>query len=413
MLSLESYVHREDLAEILTRWMLDRPAPGDVAKLKAIINFNSYLARVWLDRLTREILAAFQSLPAQRYAVRTKGQLKDFVVEHPRYSSVRIEEMLGRYRRFPEDFYRDTPIDGWLYVIDCRTELAFVGASRIKRFRRIAEKGSRRIVDYMLGRIRANADVLAEERARSQGISKDQLITPKDMMVEEFNHAERRVLKSIRQGTIEKELPVLAIPDVVGMKLIVEDDEYERFRAILEKNTSCRIVEEERHMGNYKGINLRVSHRLDKELLLTLPPPDTHADALAFCGFDRADIPRRYREFVSSAEDEVRLEVIVANFQEFLESEIGRSMHEERVQFQRSHREYNGHLATNVRYLMEFIFALCQAPATVDYTDLPIKLWVKYMPDTLEREVRHLYLPDRLTFEPDGSSHPLPASPFD
>ena len=30
---------------------------------------------------------------------------------------------------------------------------------------------------------------------------------------------------------------------------------------------------------------------------------------------------------------------------------------------QRAHHEYNGHLATNVRYFMEYVLSLCRAPA--------------------------------------------------
>jgi hypothetical protein len=131
---------------------------------------------------------------------------------------------------------------------------------------------------------------------------------------------------------------------------------------------------------------------------------------LEYRGFERAAIGRRYREFVKGAEDTVRLEMIVASFEELLESEIGRSMHEERVTAQRAHREYNGHLATNVRYLMEFLLSLCRAPSNDDLDEVPIKLWVKYMPDTVDRAVRSLYIPQDCFFDTAGapSSSPPP-----
>jgi hypothetical protein len=245
MLLIDGFVHRSALSEILSRWMVDKPAPGDVMRLKTIVNFNSYLARLWIDWFARDLLKSFHGVDPVRYSVRIKGQLKDFIVAHPQYTTPRIEEMLQRYRRFPEDFYRDTPIDGAIYVNGAADAARFVGSSRIKRFRRIAEKGSRRIIDFMLGRIRANADVLAEERARSMGISKDQLVTPQEMMVEEFNHAERRLLKSIKQGTIQSELPELEIPDVAGVKMIVEPADFARFKDILAATPGVEIAEEE------------------------------------------------------------------------------------------------------------------------------------------------------------------------
>jgi len=408
MLLLESFVHRVELSEILSRWMLGRPAKGDVMRLKTIINFNSYLARLWLDWFARDTLCEFHGMEPRRFSVRTKGQLKDFVVAHPRYQSPRIEEMLVKYCRYPEDYYRDTPIDGAIYVNEVDGDYEFVGASRIKRFRRIAEKGSRRIIDFMLTRIRANADVLAEERARSLGIPKEQLVTPKEMMVEEFNHAERRLLKSIRHGTIHSEMSKLGIPDVAGVKMIVENDEYDRFLGILRGTDGLDIIEEERHNGNYKGVNLRLEWKIPKERLLLEPPQEELLRVLTYRGFDATSIARQYREFVEGAEDRVRLEMIVVDFQEFLESEIGRCMHEDRVQTQRSHHEYNGHLATNVRYLMEFILNLCRAPACADLEDVPIKLWVKYMPDTIERASRNLYVPEEYFFDTAGPPSDAP-----
>jgi hypothetical protein len=408
MLLLDSFVHRLKLSEIISRWMVGRPTPGDVRRLKTIVNFNLYVTRLWLDWFSRDLLRAFRGEEPERYLVRTKGQLKDFVAMHPRYTNPRIDEMLNRYSRFPEDYYRDTPIDGAIYVNASSGAPEFVGASRIKRFRRIAEKGSRRIVDFMLARIRANADVLAEERARSLGVLKHQLVTPEETMIEEFNHAERRVLKSIRKGTIQSELPEIGIPDAAGAKIIVEASEQGHFFDMLRATKGLEVIEEEPHVGKYNAINLRLALKLPKGRLLKKPPAAEYLRVLAYRGFDVEDVPRIFRDFVETADDEVRLEMIVSNFQEFLESEIGRCMHEERVQEQ-ANQEYNGHLATNVRYLMEYLFSLCRSPAFDDIDDPPIKLWVKYMPDTIEREVRNLYVPEDYFF--DTASPPSEAPP--
>ena len=97
-------------------------------------------------------------------------------------------------------------------------------------------------------------------------------------------------------------------------------------------------------------------------------------------------------------------------FQEYLESEIGRSIHEERVLRQRLHPEYNGHLAVNIRHLMTYIFMFCRGPGMKPIADVPIKLWVKYLPDTFERMVRDIYVSDQmfLSTVPDlpGASAP-------
>jgi hypothetical protein len=414
MLRIEGFIHRDGLAEVITRWMANQAQPGDVRFMKRAVNFNSYMARVWVDHLLRTILTPLFG-PVQCNVVKTKGQLKDFVVDHPTYTNPRIEEIRSRYHKYPEDFYRETPIEGAFYTAGDGRTPHFVGASRIKHFRRIAEKGSRRIVDFMLARIRQNADDLATERAQRLGIAKSQLVTPPEQMVEEFLHAERRLIKSIKRGTIQEGMPLQSIPDVVGAKVIVEDADYPRLLAAIEATGACKIIEEERHQGLYNAINLRVTYKLPRDLLLSLPPSGGYLRVLSFRGFDPARVADEYREFIATGEDEVMVEVIVSSFQEYLESEVGRSMHEERVLSQRANPEYNGHLPTNVRYLMDYIMGgLCVAPGMAELSDVPIKLWVRYMPDTIEHAMRSLYLPREVFFDsvlepPSSGAADLPA----
>ena len=403
MLRIDSFIHRSELSGMISRWMVGKPEPGDVLRLKTIVNFNWYIARLWIDWFARGLLQELHGVAPLRYPINTKGQLKDFAIAHPRCMTERIEAMRARYNRFPEDFYRDAPIDGVIYAAVLGGAQEFAGSARIKRFRRIAEKGSRRIVDFMLRRIRASADQLAEERARSLGIPKEQLITSPETMIEEFNHAERRILKSIKNGTMESDPIELEIPDAAGVKVIVEPAEYARFRDILARAPGLRIAEEERHTGNYNAINLKLRYSLPKERLLAEPLSEAYVRVLTYRGFRAAEAARQYREFVESGENEVGFEMIVSSFEEFLESEIGRSMHEERILAQRAHHEYNGHLATNIRFLMDYMLSLCRSPWSADLEDVPVKLWVKYMPDTVERMIRRLYVPEEYfldTMEP-------------
>jgi hypothetical protein len=416
MLHLEGFIHRDRLAEVISRWMTNQAQAGDARFIKKAINFNSYMARVWIDDLMRRILPPLVG-PVQCNVVKTKGQLKDFVVDHPTYTTPRIDEMRTRYRKFPEDFYRETPIEGCFYTAGASQSPRFVGGTRIKHFRRIAEKGSRRIVDFMLARIRENADALAEERARRLGVPKSRLVTPQEQMIEEFLHAERRVLKSIKRGTIQEGMPLLSIPDVVGAKVIVDVQEYGRLREIIEKTGACEIAEEEAHRGVYNAVNMRVMYKLPKGLLMSLPPSGGYLRVLAFRGFDPTNVAQEYREFIATGEERVMVEIIVSDFQEYLESELGRSMHEDRVLSQRSHPDYNGFLATNIRYLMDYILGgLCVGAGMPEVSDVPIKLWVRYMPDTVEHIMRGLYLPREVFFDsvmepPASSAAELPALP--
>lgn len=394
MLLLESFTHRERLAHIIARWMVNQPADGDVRTLKRIVNFNMYMIRLWLPRVLRTLLGELHGgqVPTARM-IRHKGDLKDFLVDNLTYSTPRIEELCGRYRRWPEDFYRDTPVHGAYYTIPGERGPVFVGSSRIKRFRRIAEKGSRRIVDFLLERMRKNAEEFADERARTLGIPREELVTPREIELEEFVHAERRVIKGIKRGTIHREMPLLHIPDVAGAKVILEGDLDARLVEILENTLPCEVVEVERHRGDYNASNIKVRYRLPKDLLLASPPRQRYLDVLAWRGFDRDRVAAEYREHIEQCEDEVYLEIIVSNFAELIESEIGRCMHEERIVSLRRDAEYNGFLATNVRYLMDYVFGLCRSPSNCECTQLPIKLWVQYVPEAIEQILLEPYIP--------------------
>ena len=416
MLYLESFVHRVKLAEIVSRWMVDQPATRDIEQLKTIVNFNSYMTRIWVDRLIKRLLREMHGTRPSSFSARNKGQIKDFVVDHPCYTNRRIKQMIDHYKMFPEDYYRETPFDGRVFFNKDVKSPSFIGATRIKRFRRIAEKGSRRIVDYMFDRIRAHADDLAEERANKLGIPKHLLITSPEEMRSEFRHAERRLIKSIKMRTIQSEMPVLAIPDVVGIKIITEESNRATLLDALASDPANKLLEEEHHSGTYNAVNLRVAHILPRDLLRAHPPSGDFLHILSARGFDPARVDAQYQRFLDQAEDHVLLEIIVSNFQEFMESEIGRSMHEERVLSQRANAEYRSPLATSVRYLMDYMFTLCVAPEQVPPTEVPIKLWGKYMPDTMDRIVRDLFgIPTDATFEPNGESLLAPdeATPID
>ncbi len=399
------------MAEIVSRWMVNQVNPSDVRNLKTIVNFNSYIARIWVDRLARDLLTSLYDKEPYHFSVKTKGELKDFVVKNITYTTPRIHQMVAKYQRFPEDFYRETPFDGRVYYNEEEGQPLFVASTRIKRFRRIAEKGSRRIIDFMFDRVRTNADSLAEERAQMLGIPKSQLITTPAKMDEEFRHAERRLIKSIKQGTIQSELPILSIPDVVGIKLLTDRNQYRRLLETLKGNPTCTLLEEERHSGNYNATNLRLAHVIPKKLLASMPPSGKYLRVLASRGFDPKKVEEQYLEFLDEAEDHILLEIIASSYPEFLESEIGRSMHEERVLQQRAENEYKSHIARNVRYLMDYVLALCLAPDQEGLMEVPIKLWVKYMPDTVDHLIRELYsVPSDSSFD-GATSSSIEASP--
>ncbi len=390
MVLLGSMLHREELADILGRAIEDRLEPDDPTRLKQIVNLNSYAMRAWSTHFATHLFRAVRGPDVQTMMVRTKGELKDLLVAYPHYLTPRIEALIARYRRFPEDFYRETPYEGLLFVQGDPPR--YVGSRRIKRVRRVAEKCARRLIDYLFDEIRRRADELAEERARHHGIPKELLITPPEEMAAEFQHAERRVLKSIRQGQFVATMPQFFIDDVVGIRVLVSPEVAPRVHEYLDAHPGLALVDEKRFSGNFVGLNRVLSYRFPVEEVIAQPPSEAACDVLVQrrVAKDPDEAWRLCRDFVTSGEGEVRFEILLINFEELMESEIGRSMHEEHILEQREKQEYQGRLARNIEALMAFLFAFALSPkATFDR--LPIQVGGSYLDDYLDSVMRSLF----------------------
>jgi hypothetical protein len=390
MIRFNSLLHRLTLADIIGRWMVDRLQPSDVRNLKELISFNGHLARIVLDEVATDVFEQLLGKKVQSLPVSRKGVLKDFLVDNPPYENQRIRQMVARYRKFPQDFYGETPFDGRIYFEPNGGKPRIIGATRRKRFKRIAEKSSRRIIDFTFQRIKDEAKRLAQERAEGLGVPVDRLVTPEHQQTEEFAHAERRIVKSLRTGDFLKHMPLLDINDVFGIKAFREDREVAQLTKLLRGHPRIEILEYELHSGKYNALNIAFKYRIDKDVLVAQPPVGPTLDAFADRGLNPLDVPKAYERFIREGEDELVIELIITNYQEGLESEIGRAMHEERVLAQRDDQQYHGSLARNIAALLEHMLVLRRHPS--DHIDeIPIKLWIKYMPDYFEAVMKSAY----------------------
>ena len=51
---------------------------------------------------------------------------------------------------------------------------------------------------------------------------------------------------------------------------------------------------------------------------------------------------------------------------------------------------------------MDYMLSLCLAPGAEPVTDVPIKLWVKYMPDRIDELIRRMFdVPSDSSFDSD------------
>lgn len=390
MIEIGSFLHRQEFADIVGRAIEDRLVSEDAPRLKAIVNFNTYVLRIYSSLFANRLFENIRGPGIRAVPARTKGELKDLLVANPHYTNPRIEELREKYRKYPLDYYRETPYEGCMYVMG--DPPMYVGSRRIKRIRRIAEKCARRLLDYMLEQVRARANELADERAARLGIPRSQLITPPEEMLEEFLHAERRVLKSIRKGEFVAAMPQFHIDDVVGIRVVIDQELGPKVDSYIANYPGLKIVDEKCFIGRFQGRNMVVSTPLCRAELLSQPPKEPACRVLVSRGVapDHDTVLKMYDEFVRTAEDEVRFELLMVNYEQLLESEIGRSQHEEHIIEMREKQEYSGRLAQNVEALMIFLFAWALS-ARSGFEPLPIKLCGTYLPDYFDSVLRTLW----------------------
>jgi len=392
MILITGFLHRMELRDIISRWLLDRPMPGDVKRLKEIVNFNAvYVGRV-LRKFSGDLLSALhEPNPVFVREIRTKGELKDAMVSNPPYLNDRVEKLIARYREHPERYFRESPFAGFLYYSTGGTGDFYVGSARLKRVRRISEKGARRIIDFLFEQVKRKADFLAEERAKSVGIPKSQLVTSSEEMAKEFERAERRIAQDVRNGKLPARSVSFRIEDVAGLKIVADSPEDGLVIDWLNQRQDTEVIEEEVHAGVYNATNLIVRHTPDRDAILEKPLTERSKERLSRRGLNRDSLDKDLRAFVESGEKDLHMEIIVSNYKEVLESEIGRCMHEDRTVNQRLNQRYRGPLAKNVAWLMEYVFAVAIAPSTPDLPELPLKLWIKYLPDYFDEVLKDLF----------------------
>lgn len=390
MITINSYIHRSLLCDIIRRWMFDELRPTDGDAVTRLVHFNNVYVSRYLDAFAREILESLHGKGLTCRQVSLKGELKDALIARPPYRNARIDELVRNYRENPGRFYRETPFHGTLFFHEEKGGPRYLGSSRIKRIRRTAEKGARRIVDQIFRNIREQAELLSEERARYMGVSRSHLVSSPEDMLAEFIRAENRILEDMKNKKPLVDMGSLVINDVAGTKIIMESGEQEKLKEILIAGQRFDIVEEEKHKGNYNATNLIVRYTPRKEEIAAVPLGDDVLRFLSARGWNGDGVNDAFREFVLTGERSVHIEIIVSNYQETLESEIGRSIHEDRIVEQRMRRRYRGPLAANVEYLMEFLFLFPYSPQK-EILELPVKLWNRYLPDYFDEVIKKLF----------------------
>ena len=162
MITIGSYLHRQELADIIRRWMYGDADAGDGALIVRLVHFNQMIVSRYLHLFAERLFAELHGLPMRLEPVTLKGELKDAIVRNPPYLNQRIRELIGDYAEQPGRFYRETPCQGMMFFRAAEKGEVYLGSWRIKRIRRLAEKGARRIIDRIYDTIKGNAELMAD-----------------------------------------------------------------------------------------------------------------------------------------------------------------------------------------------------------------------------------------------------------
>ncbi|MGC2063803.1 MAG: hypothetical protein WA610_12565, partial [Thermodesulfovibrionales bacterium] len=384
---LTSFIHRNNLFEITERWLCGRSEPGDARVITEILICDGFVISETLETLTRRLLGMINRRPIHQRPIRFKGELRDLLCLGKRETNPRAAELIGRYRENPDYYYREAPING-VMCLDEQDQL--LALFRKKRPKRIAEKANRRIAEWIFQNVLGRAQEMAGERARLSGIPLDQFVTPPEEMEKEFIYAEESIARSFREGSIRFDKAALTMQDVGAIKIVAGTEELQCLEKKIAETADITVVEREEFSGNYQATNLVLEVSWNSEHICQRYRESRAWEKYLNRGIPEEELKKGLETFLNNAEPRINIELILSTFPHMVESELGNSIHEERIIAQRDNKRYKGYIPMNVEFLVEAIFAVGFSPR-IEVDQVPIKLWGRYLPETLISFVRHLH----------------------
>lgn len=384
---LTSFIHRNTLLEIAERWFLGKPDPADGLALTGIFICDGYVVGETLASIAERLIGRMYPHGFNRIRIRCKGELRDALCRCRRGVSPRVEYLKRLYRDNPDYFYYEAPINGVLCIDD---EAQMVGTYRIKRPKRIAEKANRRIAAWIFKMVQDRARRMAEVRARNFGVPLEDLLTPEPEMVREFVNAEAMIAGSFREGRVRFDRSAITINDVGGIKILGNEEDLAVLETDLSNDSAFRLVEREDFHGDYEAVSMVLDVEWDPEAMCRKFRDTGSWKNYLGRGIPESELKKGLEPLLAGAEPRIRIELILSTFEHMVESELGNSIHEERIVSQRDTKIYKGFIPINVEFLLEYLFAVGFSPG-VNSETVPIRIWGRYLPDTLGMFIRRLY----------------------
>ena len=377
---LTAFLHREALFDITNRWLSNRLREDDPLAITKIITYDSFAAWEMLQEFIDALLTPLIRAPVHKRKLRDKKELKDFICNVNFRSSEHIQNLVASYRNMSEFYYVGSPMAGYIYYNEHR-RLACI--SRFKRAKRIAEKASRYASMILSETVKTTARELTDLMVNHADSTTEKSLGP-------LLKAEKEVMDRIKNNGITLPVEPMKIKDIIGAKIIDHGFGERALEAVISEMSGVAIVEKERHSGNYNAIHYVVELRVDFDYLVQRFSDSHQSFDCTKRGLPQENIQEDFARFIVTGSNSVQVDLILTTFEELIESEIGRSMHETRIFLQRQQQTYFGNIPTNVEYIIEYLLAVALSPV-VFIDEIPIKIWGRYLPDSLSYSIRKLH----------------------
>ena len=377
---LSAFLHRDSLFQITNRWLSDRLHENDALQVSKIITYDSFAAWETLLSFTQELLSQLYEEPVEQISLSSKKELKDYICQSGHKKSKRVKKLIKEYKKMPEFYYVGSPLTGYIYQ---NQSGEILGICRFKRLKRIAEKASRYAKLYILDRVENKSRKLLKKKGKAISLSDS---IPHEVFLE----AEKQEMRRIKKYGLHLPIESMTIKDILGIKLIDNGFGEEGLETALQQNHGIKIVEKERHSGHYNAIHYIVEKEIRPNDILKNINLLKSKSTFKQRGFAEKNSISDFYEFLTNGADNVQIDLILTSYDELIESEIGRSMHETRIFEQREQQRFHGNILTNIEYIIEFLFAVGLSPK-MSLNEIPIKIWGRYLPDTLGYRIRELY----------------------
>jgi hypothetical protein len=380
LMYLTAFLHRDELFDITNRWISNKLEPEDPLQITRIITYDSFSAWETLLLFTDDLLQNLTDAPVLRKKISYKKDLKDFLCHTQNQKSDRVKLLIREYVKMSEFYYIGSPLAGYI----CHNSLSqILSICRFKRVKRIAEKASRYASMYIFDKVQTIAHELSKDGTRTPPFAKQ---IPDEILI----MAEKRIMENVKDNGVKLPVQRMTIKDVLGIKVIDNDFGENKLESAITRSIGSRIVEKERHSGIYNAVHYVVELKVDFDHLIR-----KFANSSINIGCEKKGLPAEglhedFSKFVATGADTVHVDLIFTSFEELVESEIGRSMHENRIFEQRKQNTVLGNIPINIEYIIEYLIAVGLSP-TIDIKEIPIKIWGRYLPDTLSDRIRKLH----------------------